>query len=67
MEIKMYPKFELRYLRIENSEEPDKLQYRTVYDENITIITATNWQDIPVHIKQNDGTVIDQGSNKLVY
>lgn len=60
------PKCQLRYLRVENSEEPDKLQFRTLYETNITVEIATDWEDIPVHIKQADGTIVDQGSGKII-
>jgi len=59
-------KCQLRYLRVENSEEPDKLQFRTLYENNITMEIATDWEDIPVHIKQVDGSIIDQGSGKII-
>ncbi len=59
-------KCQLRYLRQENSEEPDKLQFRTLYETNVTQEIATEWEDIPVHIKQVDGAIVDQGSGKII-
>lgn len=63
----MYPRLQLRILRKENNQEPDRLQYRFVHSENETSMVSTNWEDVSVHIEKEDGTIVDQITNKPVY